>query len=144
MSGFKVITPPSGEQITLAEARLHLRLDDDGDSPAAHPDDPLILALIPAAREYCEGWLGRALAPQTVEYSADAFPVGAIILPTAPVVSLGSVKYLAAVADLQTLATSAYVLDNYSEPARVVQVTGTSWPTSYAEPNAVRVRYDVG
>src|SRR6185369_13879861 len=65
----------AGEQITLAQARLHLRLDDDGDSPPSHPDDPWLTDFgIPAAREWCEAYLGRALAPTVFELSLGAFP----------------------------------------------------------------------
>ena len=159
MSGIKIITPPEFEQITLAEARLHLRLDDDGDSPAVHPDDPWLTGVgIPAAREYCEGWLGRALAPQTIELALDSFtaPIHAewsgctlswpasqtrIPLPMPPVPSVTSVKYYDASGD-NTLATSAYHFDDY-DPA-IVLVDGTSWPTTSVRPNAVRIRYRAG
>lgn len=138
----KVIAAPSGEQITLAEARLHLRLDDDGDSPAAHPDDTLIQALISASREYCEGWLGRALAPQTIEYATDAFPDGPIYLPMSPIVSLTWVKYTDSNAVVQTF--TGYDFDSYSEPARVRLAVNGTWPTIYDMPNAVKVRYQAG
>lgn len=126
----------------MAEARLHLRLDDDGDSPAAHPDDTLIKALISAAREYCEGWLGRALAPQTVEYAIDVFPDGSIYLPMSPVVALTSVKYTDINAVVQTF--TGYDFDSYSEPSRVRLVVNGTWPTIYDTPNAVKVRYQAG
>jgi len=44
--GFKVITPPT-EPVTLAEARLHLRVTDTA-------EDALIGVWITAAREVCE------------------------------------------------------------------------------------------
>lgn len=162
MSGLRVIAAPSGEQITLAEARLHLRLDDDGDSPPAHPDDPWLNGVgIPGAREYCEGWLGRALAPVTLELALDSFTAAAEInfrtccwrwssdamgqglpLPLPPIVSVQSVRYYNADGVLTTLSPSAYYVDDYG--ARIMLVDGTSWPTTQTRPNAVLVRYQAG
>lgn len=89
------------EPITLGEAQRHLDLD-TFDSPPASDWDDWITAHIPAAREYCEQYLGRALAPRTMEYVAAAFPVasvssppGAVIaLPFGPVQSVTSITYL--------------------------------------------------
>jgi hypothetical protein len=164
----KIIAFPVGEQIDLAMARLHLRLDDDGDSPAAHPDDVWLTGVgIPAAREYCEGWLGRALAPHTLELGLDSFTApytctwhgqpcsrissesstssmaySEILLPMPPVVSVASVKYYDGDGTLQTLSTDAYYVDDYA--GRIVLVDGTSWPTTSVRPNAVLIRYHAG
>lgn len=105
------------EPITLAQARLHCRVDtfEEG-SPAvevSEDDDWLTDIGIPAAREYCEGDLGRSLAPRTVELVADAFPGYAattppgagFILPFGPVQSITSVKY-----DDQVAADAAYTV----------------------------------
>jgi len=43
----QLVTPPVDEPVTLAEAKLHLRVDFD-------EDDALILALISAARQAAE------------------------------------------------------------------------------------------
>lgn len=141
----RVITPPVGEQITLAMARLHLRLDDDGDSPAAHPDDPWLTGVgIPAAREYCEGWLGRSLAPQTFEFTLDQFPVATMELPMAPVTAVASVKYVDGDGAVQTMSVSDYDLDIYAAPPRLRPVVNATWPTPKFTTNAVRVRFTAG
>lgn len=145
MSGLKVITPPTGEQISLTEARLHLRLDDDGDSPAAHPDDGWLSGVgIPGAREYCEQWLRRALAPQTLELALDAFPTLDIVLPMAPITALDSVRYLDANSAWQTLSATLYTFDDYDEPCVIRRLETTTWPVTKVVPNAVRVRFDAG
>jgi hypothetical protein len=163
---------PAQEQITLPEARLHLRMDDDGDSPAAHPDDAWLSGVgIPAAREYCEGWLGRALAPQTLELVQDSFSpamvqhecvgrfsswclrrssescggssgLDEVWLPMPPIASVDSLRYYDADGTLQTMSSSGYYVDDYG--GRIVLVSGTSWPTTQTRPNAVRVRYQAG
>jgi hypothetical protein len=108
--GFRVVagTHPDDEVITLQEAREHLRVDvyDDPaseDSPPAQisDDDAWITAAIPAARAYCEAYLGRALATQTVEIASTGFPAlavstppgAAIPLPFGPVQSVEEVGY---------------------------------------------------
>lgn len=165
--GVRVITPPVGEQISLAEARLHLRLDDDGDSPPAHPDDPLIAMLITAAREWCEDFLGRAIAPQTVEISGGPLSspaptwcpcacarfssdtsrqtYGAFIeLPLGPVNYVSSIVYFDDLGVQQQVLPSDYWVDFYAGPPRLYAATGVTWPTVQAVPNAVRIRYLVG
>ena len=52
--------PPAGEPLTLAEAKLHLRVD-------LNDDDALITALISAAREQVEFLTGQRLITQTWE-----------------------------------------------------------------------------
>ena len=157
----KVITQPTGEQISLVQAREHLLIYFDGDSPEDYPDDNWLNDVgIPAARQYCENWLGRSLAPQTLELALDAFPErrtgvsadgyaslakpAAIALPMGPVTALTSVKYLDSDGAEQTLAGSAYTFDDYSEPARVVLLASTAWPAIKSVPNAVKVRYIAG
>lgn len=159
----KVIAQPSGEQISLADARLHLRLDDDGDSPPTHPDDPWLSAVgIPAAREYCEGDLARALAPQTLELALESFDAEIVFvtrhgrriwhrhrhdvieLPMSPVRSVTSVKYTDTDGTERTLDTTIYDVDLYSAPARIVLAFGASWPATQDIPNAVKIRYEAG
>lgn len=89
------------EPITRGEAQRHLEVD-TFDSPPASDWDDWIDAHIPAAREYCEFYLGRALAPRTMEYIASSFPSVAvstppgsvIALPFGPVQSITSIVYL--------------------------------------------------
>jgi uncharacterized phiE125 gp8 family phage protein len=141
---FRVVTPPTTEQITLAEARLHLRVTDDGDSPPTHPDDTLIQALITAARDYCEQNLARSLAPQTCEVILDAFPDNEIQLPAPPITSIVSVTYVDTSEVWQTLSPTLYVFDGYQEPGWVLPLEGTEWPATAAVVNAVKVRYTSG
>jgi uncharacterized phiE125 gp8 family phage protein len=67
---FQIITPPGIEPVSLVDARLHLRIDDDNTV-----DDTLIAALITAARQSCESATGRALITQTVrQFGPACFP----------------------------------------------------------------------
>ncbi len=148
--GIQIATQPTLEQITLEQARLHLRLDSYG-SPPETADDQWILDTIPAAREWCEFYSGRSLAPQVIDLILPRFPHAwfdqswdHIPLPMGPIAGVESITYLddtgvSTVADLTT-----YVVDVSSDIGYVYPVINTSWPTTQARPNAVRIRYHAG
>lgn len=136
--GIKVINPPIAEPITLAEAKLHLRVDDTA-------DDTLIAAQLSAARESAEQYLNIAIAEQTWEVALDGFPLHAAIeLPGGAVSSIVSVTYANAVGTDTVISASGYALNNYGSPSWLIPAYGTNWAASYATPNAIRVRYIVG
>lgn len=127
--------------ITLAEAKTHLRI-----LAASHPDDAYITGLITAAREWTELYTERAIGTQTLEIALDEFPNAFVLVPS--VQSVTSVKYLDVNNLEQTVTSTDYVLDNYSNPAWIVPAYGKVWPATYCTANAVKVRfvsgYDVG
>lgn len=108
--GVRQIDEPTVEPVSLEEARRHLRITAEGSPPTSYEDDWL-LPQISAAREYCERYLGRALAARTLELATNAFPSGAIGLPLGPVQSITSITYLdqaAAQATYDAAYTAAY------------------------------------
>lgn len=132
----KLITAPASEPIALAEAKAHLRVD-------VSDDDALISALIVAARQGAEHITGRALMPQTWELALDGFK-SEIYLQKPPLVSVTSVTYVDTAGVVQTLGSSAYIVDDYSAPARMAPSYGSCWPTTRLQANAVTIRYDAG
>lgn len=134
---FKVITPVAVEPVTVAEAKLHLRVDNSD-------EDALIGALITAAREYGEHYTGCALAPATLEMSLDEFPADLIELDMPPVASITSIKYTDASGVEQTLDPSKYAFSAYGQARNVSLTYGNSWPVTRAIPDAVRIRYVTG
>jgi len=132
-----LITAPTAEPVTLAEAKLHLRVDDNA-------DDVLIGALITAARQHAEHDTRRALVTQTWKLVLDAFPESVITLDRAPVSAVVSVVYTDPDGVSQTLAPGGYQLDDITEPCRLVPAYGSSWPATRAQLNAVAVTYTCG
>lgn len=164
-----IVTQPLTEPVTLAEAKLHLRVDNTA-------DDALVSALIAAARQQVETITRRAFITQSWKLVSDKFPspgmsVGSanwygpqwgsspgplstlradgktgyeIYLDHSPVKSVESITYIDTDGVLQTLAASAYKLDSISEPCRIVPAYGTAWPATRNEINAVTVSYTCG
>lgn len=139
----KLITGPSTEPISLAEAKAHLRVDADD-------EDDLILGLITSARQQAEQICRRAFIIQKWMVTLDHFPIsgmnncGEIILQYAPLISVDSITYVNSDGATQTLATSLYKVDNISEPARIMPAYGTTWPATRNEINAVQITLTAG
>jgi uncharacterized phiE125 gp8 family phage protein len=113
---------PTSEPLTLAEVKLHLRVDSD---ITAH--DSLITALIVAARERAELETNRQLITATWQLVLEAFPCVEIELPRPPLLSVTSVTYVDPAGVSQTWSTSEY------------QFIATSGP--YARRGVLRPKY---
>ena len=135
----KQATAPASEPITLAEAKLHLRVDFDD-------DDTLIAGQIVTAREVVEGIARRALISQSWDLVLDAFPGERYIeLPLPPLQSVTSVIYVDEDGDEHTFSSTNYVVDTYREPGRLVLTSSASWPSDTLQETAgVRVRFVAG
>jgi uncharacterized phiE125 gp8 family phage protein len=133
----RLITAPTVEPVTLAEAKAHCRVDHDD-------DDARISAYIAAARNDCEEWTARAFITQTWELVIDEFPTNEIMIPKPPLQSVTSIKYDDGAGVEQTLGITDYEVDAASQPGWIVPVI-TGWPTSlWTGINAVRIRYVAG
>lgn len=133
-----VITPPVAEPITLAEAKVHLRV-------VGGDDDAYIAGLIVAARMMVEGRTGRALMPQRVRIGMDAF--GDVLrLPRSPLTATPAmvVKYYDTDGVQQTLAGSVYDINTSIQPAAVTPAYGQTWPPIRGVAGGVTFEYDVG
>lgn len=157
----EIVTPPTAEPVTLAEAKVHLRVDTDA-------DDGRITRLIATARELCETIARRAFVAQTWDLWLDGFPaspgyfdrrireqgpslaawlpragLGEIQLPRPPLVSVAGVYHLDAAGVERTVSPSAYrVLTG--TPGRLTPAAGQLWPKALDATDAVRVRYTAG
>jgi len=139
MSALQLITGPSSEPLTAAEAKLHSRI-------TISADDAIVSADIIAARQKAEHITGRALMPQTWTLWLDEFPTRylEIVIPNPPLVSITEVKYIDPDGVLQTWSSAKYKVDVVSEPGRVVPVYSEVFPDTRIEINAVQVKFVCG
>ena len=133
---WKVTTVPIIEPVTLAEAKLHLRVVDD-------EEDNLIASLIKAAREWCEGFQNRAFITQTITLTLDKFPK-VFTVPQPPLISVTSIKYIDTAGVQQILSDSVYDIDSQDEPGRIALAHNQSWPNLRGDINSVEVVYVAG
>jgi uncharacterized phiE125 gp8 family phage protein len=133
----QLVTPPAGEPVSLAEAKLHLRVDVDD-------DDALISSIITAARQAAETLTGRQLMTARWKLVLDAFPCHAILLAKCPVQSVMNIQYLDMNGISQTMPLIDYVVDTACEPARITPVFGKTWPNTLPQIGAVTITFDAG
>lgn len=134
-------TPPSGELVSIDEAKAHLRVD-------GSDEDGLITALVAAATAYVDGYcgiLGRAVLQQRWEWSIEAFPasdrirlpLGDLIASPAPEIAYYDSANVAQSFTAFTAMTDAIgpmlVLDD-----------GAIWPGTAIRPDAVTISWDCG
>lgn len=95
---------PATEPLTLAEAKLYLRVDNTD-------EDTLISDLIVAARMMAETWLRRSLITQAWKIAYDDGIPEDVQLPMGPVNSVSSVVAVNRDASVQVIDSAGYWLD---------------------------------
>ncbi len=169
----RLVTPPTGEPVTLAEAKAHLRLE-------TAEDDPYVQALITAARLHIEEYCWRGLLQQKWELVLEGFHMpdhrelprrahltyqhhstpflnpwfkreDAIELPKGQLATLTdhtspvtSVVYIDPGGAQQTLDPSLYQVDDVYVPGHIRTPFGIDWPLTRFQWDAVKIQYVVG
>lgn len=148
------LRPPVGEPVSLAEAKLHLRVTESS-------QDTLISMLISAARIACETKTRQQLLHARWQLVLDRFPMAgmgtplpfahdvnipgyAAMLPHAPYVDMYQVTYLDMNGTLQVCDPSVYVINNAMTPAICAVAFGQIWPIPLPQIGAVQFTYDAG
>jgi uncharacterized phiE125 gp8 family phage protein len=98
------ISAPASEPLTLAEAKLYLRVDHNN-------DDTLIGDLIVAARMIAESWLKRSLITQSWKIAYDDYVCERIPLHMGPVNSITSVVIVNRDGTTQAISSTTYYLN---------------------------------
>lgn len=134
-------TAPTSEPVSLADAKNHLRVDDD-----VTEDDALIAGLVTAAREEFENQADRTLFTTTYRLVLDAWPSSYIItLPRPPLVSVTSIVYTDDEDNATTLSSSDYIVDVDAWPGRIVLRSSASWPSvTLREAGGIVITYVAG
>jgi uncharacterized phiE125 gp8 family phage protein len=136
--GVKVITPPTVEPVTLAEAKLALRVD-------SSDLDVQIARNISAVRAELEHYFKRTIAPTTYQLTLEEWPTGDIHLPLPPVTSVTSVQYVDMAGITQTWAGSNWALDDTSVVEHYLRrAYGVSYPEARQQWNAITISYVAG
>jgi uncharacterized phiE125 gp8 family phage protein len=129
---------PAIEPVTLAEAKLHLRVDGTA-------EDTLISSLIVTSRLNVEAAVGLALITQSWSCFLDAWPPGpALKLPLRPVQSIAAVRLYDDNAVVTTLAPDTYLLDGAGAPARLVRKAALAWPKPGRIANGIEIAFTAG
>jgi uncharacterized phiE125 gp8 family phage protein len=130
-------TAPAEPSITIEEAKLQLKLEEDfGD------EDDLIETILFAADRMVENRTSRSLIQGVYEYVADQWDCNYCIkLWPGNLVEVASVEYWDTSNVLQTLSTNDYEVDTRSKPGRIWLKTT---PSLYDRHDAILITYTVG
>lgn len=137
--GYRLITPPTLEPLTLAELKADLRIDHAN-------DDATLTRTLQEAREWIERRLQTKMLTQTWEYIFDAFPVNEIRLPFGPVQEITQIAYDDLEGLEQIIPDTDYYLDavSYSVNHQPWVFPIVAWPATLSAVNAARVQFIAG
>ena len=137
-AGYYISSAPASEPITLAQAKLHLKIE-----TADTDDDALITNLIKSARMSAEKFTRLQLMTATYEMHLDGW-YDEILINRSPIQSISNIKYYDEDNVLQTLGTSIYDTDIIWEPARITRAENATWPELKVRTNAVKITFVAG
>lgn len=130
--------------ISLAEMKLHARLDDTDTT-----EDSILELYIDAATLKFENDTRRSLIVKAYTYTCDDFPresfnnvYGQIELPYSPLIDITSVYYKDSAGVSTLLASTEYSANKNNEPGAIYPVN--NWPATYDCPDAVTITYTAG
>jgi len=137
--GSTILTPPSGEPVTLAQAKEWLRVDADDES-----QDGVIRRCIRAARECVEVETGRVLVSAQWRLTLCEFWSGDLRVLKYPLQGVSSLPYYDTTNVQRTLAATVYEVDTARKPGRVRLAYSQNWPAAYDRGDAVQVNFWAG
>ena len=162
-SGLTLVTPPTGNPVSVADARAHSRILD-----SAH--DTLIAGYLSSSTTLCEDKCWRAFMPQTWRLALNQWPgrtpgigyyepsnvaeyyrFNFIALPRPPLVSIAAFTYTDTQGNVFNMqqgydsAVGNYVLDTEPEPGRVGLPFAGIWPVTILLPHSpIKITFNCG
>jgi uncharacterized phiE125 gp8 family phage protein len=136
----ELLTAAATDPVTLAEVKTRLRID-------GSTDDAGVSRLIAAATRHAESICRRAFVTQSWALILDAFPcgsIGSIALPLPPLQTVDEVSYVDANGTTQILASTEYLVDKSGLIGMVHRAYNKTWPTTRAQPMAVKIKFTAG
>ena len=134
---YKVLSTTGSEPLTLADAKLYLRV--------THSlEDTEITAMISSARAFAEEVLGYWLVDRVLEQAFSGFPGSSVLTMSFPVEDPPtSISYYDVDDVLQSFDVAKVTVDSF-DPRNIILNTGESWPEAVSEniPDPVRVVYN--
>lgn len=134
---FEIVTGPTSEPVTVAEAKTAARIDHND-------EDALVGYYIVESREAVETYASVCLMPQTLRLNMECLPSDGFEIRKYPLSSVTSITYVDTEGTTQTLSASDYIVDTTSWPPRVVPAYGVAWPTVRTQPRSVKVTFVAG
>lgn len=122
----QLVTPPAGPPVSLAEAKLHCRVD-----PDVTEDDDLIAGLLTAATDYAERNIegGKQFATATYDLPSEAFWHDTLSLSRPPLQQVVSITYTQIDGTVQTVDPAIYEVKTfYRQPGTVQLLPYQVWP----------------
>jgi uncharacterized phiE125 gp8 family phage protein len=140
-----LLTPPAAEPVSLAEAKLRLRISDD-----AH--DAAVSLWTRAARERVERETGRALLSQTWLERRDGWTGDGRMtafgtrfrLLRPPLIALEAVTTYDAHGTPSDRDPAAFFVDTASDPGRIALRPGADWPQPGRATGGIEIRFRAG
>lgn len=137
--GTIVTTPPTEHPLSVADAKLQLRIDPEDTDQDAH-----IGKLCASAHRKIEHELGYPILQQTRQTHLFGFPVGPIWLGGGAGLEVTALRHFDATGTLQTVASTDYVVDAISRPATVAPAPTKTWPSAQRRAGAVQIDWTAG
>lgn len=136
MSKASLVTAPTGDVVTVADLKVHCRID-------GSDEDAYLATLLDNAEAEAEAYLWQKLLTQTWNEYFDGF-TDPLKLRYGPVSSIGTLTYTDSNGASQTLATSVYELGQVDGVYVVRRKYNQTWPDTRSHEDVVTVPYICG